>query len=134
MNKKGKQMQLQQLFPTHPSVYPKLLSFPPLLKVLSPLNHSGSQTNSQMHILKTFLESLLLILGSTKVKQCEVTAPAMLAVKGDLFLLCKVGTQCIFPEKHCQKWCLCSDAQSCLTLCNPMDCSLPGSSVYGISQ
>ena len=25
-------------------------------------------------------------------------------------------------------------AQSCLTLCNPMDCSLPGSSVYGIFQ
>ena len=25
-------------------------------------------------------------------------------------------------------------AQSCLTLCDPMDCSLPGSSVYGISQ
>ena len=28
--------------------------------------------------------------------------------------------------------CLC--AQSCLTLCNPKDCSPPGSSVYGISQ
>ena len=27
-----------------------------------------------------------------------------------------------------------SVAQSCLTLCNPMDCSLPGSSVCGISQ
>ena len=25
-------------------------------------------------------------------------------------------------------------AQSCLTLCNPMDCSLPASSVYGILQ
>ena len=25
-------------------------------------------------------------------------------------------------------------AQSCLTLCDPKDCSLPGSSVYGISQ
>ena len=25
-------------------------------------------------------------------------------------------------------------AQSCLTLCDPMDCSLPGSSVYGIFQ
>ena len=27
-----------------------------------------------------------------------------------------------------------SDAQLCLTLCNPMYCSLPGSSVYGIFQ
>ena len=25
-------------------------------------------------------------------------------------------------------------AQSCLTLCDPMDCSLPGSSVHGILQ
>ena len=24
--------------------------------------------------------------------------------------------------------------QSCLTLCNPMDCSLPGSSLHGILQ
>ena len=29
---------------------------------------------------------------------------------------------------------LCLVAQSCLTLCNPMDCSLPGSSVHGILQ
>ena len=29
---------------------------------------------------------------------------------------------------------VCSDAQSCLTLRNPMDCSLPGSSVHGILQ
>ena len=28
----------------------------------------------------------------------------------------------------------CLVAQSCLTLCNPMDCSLPGSSVHGIFQ
>ena len=31
--------------------------------------------------------------------------------------------------------CVCVlDAQSCLTLCDPMDCSLPGSSVHGILQ
>ena len=30
--------------------------------------------------------------------------------------------------------CVCIHAQLCLTLCNPMDCSLPGSSVHGISQ
>ena len=28
----------------------------------------------------------------------------------------------------------CSFAQLCLTLCNPRDCSLPGSSVHGILQ
>ena len=30
--------------------------------------------------------------------------------------------------------CVCSVAQWCLTLCDPMDCSLPGSSVHGIFQ
>ena len=29
---------------------------------------------------------------------------------------------------------MCLVAQSCLTLCNPMDCSPPGSSVHGILQ
>ena len=29
---------------------------------------------------------------------------------------------------------VCSATQFCLTLCDPMGCSLPGSSVYGISQ
>ena len=29
---------------------------------------------------------------------------------------------------------MCLVTQSCLILCNPMDCSLPGSSVHGISQ
>ena len=30
--------------------------------------------------------------------------------------------------------CKCMCAQSCPTICDPMDCSLPGSSVHGISQ
>ena len=30
--------------------------------------------------------------------------------------------------------CVCVYAQSCLTLCNPMNCSPPGSSVHGILQ
>ena len=29
---------------------------------------------------------------------------------------------------------LCLVTQKCLTLCDPMDCSLPGSSVHGILQ
>ena len=37
------------------------------------------------------------------------------------------------PTKVCQvKWS--EVAQSCLTLCDPIDCSLPGSSVHGIFQ
>ena len=35
---------------------------------------------------------------------------------------------------ECNRLCVCAwvHAQSCLTLCNPIDCSLPGSSVHGI--
>ena len=33
-----------------------------------------------------------------------------------------------------EKWSESKVAQSCLTLCDPMDCSLPGSSVHGIFQ
>ena len=37
--------------------------------------------------------------------------------------------------KKCDAYtCACSIAQSRLTLCDPMDCSPPGSSVHGISQ
>ena len=34
----------------------------------------------------------------------------------------------------CMCVCACVCAQPCLTLCDPMDCSLPGSSVHGIFQ
>ena len=33
-----------------------------------------------------------------------------------------------------ERECVCEVAQSCPTLCDPMDCSLPGSSVHGIFQ
>ena len=38
----------------------------------------------------------------------------------------KVGTECMKVKVLV--------AQSCLTLCHPRDCSLPGSSVHGILQ
>ena len=41
--------------------------------------------------------------------------------------------------KHCrQSWkdhvCVCSVAQSCLTLCDPLNCSPPGFSIHGVFQ
>ena len=41
---------------------------------------------------------------------------------------------CSSPLLYAGLTCVCSVVQSCPTLCNPMDCSLPGSSVHGISQ
>ena len=39
----------------------------------------------------------------------------------------------VIPVYHMHV-CACLVVQSCLTLCGPMDCSPPGSSVHGISQ
>ena len=39
-----------------------------------------------------------------------------------------------FMPPACVCVCVCTHTQSCLTLCDPMNCSPPGSSVHGISQ
>ena len=41
---------------------------------------------------------------------------------------------CIYVHIHNTFCCCCSVGKSCPTLCNPKDCSPPGSSVLGISQ
>ena len=40
---------------------------------------------------------------------------------------------CTYVNAHMYMY-ICSDAQSCLTLSDPMDCSPPGSSIHGILQ
>ena len=47
-----------------------------------------------------------------------------------LLLLCLYFVVFIFLQSTC----VCLVAQSCLTLCDPMDCSPPGSSVLGDSS
>ena len=49
-------------------------------------------------------------------KKCRIVLKLIL--NGEMVYICTV--------------CACSVIQSCLTLCNPMDCSPPGSSVRGI--
>ena len=44
------------------------------------------------------------------------------------------GMNSIPPAISQENTCVCPCAQSCLTLCDPLDCSSPGSSVQGISQ
>ena len=61
------------------------------------------------------------------------------AIMLNLPLVIKTSTKCVSVcECVCVCVCVCARArartQSCLTLCDFMDCSLPGSSVHGISQ
>ena len=61
------------------------------------------------------------------------------AIMLNLPLVIKTSTKCV-RVCECVCVCVCARAharartQSCLTLCDFMDCSLPGSSVHGISQ
>ena len=49
--------------------------------------------------------------------------------KVNTYSLCVGVCVCVCARAH-----VCSVAKSCLTLCNPVDCNLPGSSVHGIAQ
>ena len=49
-------------------------------------------------------------------------------------LINKSWIQLMWLESLDSDVCVCVCFQSCLTLCDPMDCSPPGSSVHGISQ
>ena len=49
-------------------------------------------------------------------------------------ILCMLDRYGVTLEDHFQEHCVNSVAQSCLTLCDPMDCSPPGSSIHGILQ
>ena len=53
--------------------------------------------------------------------------------------ICKVSVvleDSLFSSKEleCGYPCMCVCAQLCVTLCDTMDCSLPGTSVYGVLQ
>ena len=52
-----------------------------------------------------------------------------------LFGITKAVVSQIFTDEEVQLTCVCAKFhQSCPALCNPMDCSPPGSSVHGILQ
>ena len=50
------------------------------------------------------------------------------------FCVCVLTQNSSLDLPHTKVLYVCVCAQSCLTLCDPMDCSLPGSSVHGILQ
>ena len=53
---------------------------------------------------------------------------------GHCFLIIFILNQFCCDNLHTSESVKVKVAQSCPTLCNPMDCSLPGSSVHGILQ
>ena len=57
--------------------------------------------------------------------------PEHLLCAWDTVLSCPHGACSLVRDKKKAKS---EVAQSCLTLCDPMDCSLPGSSIHGISR
>ena len=63
-----------------------------------------------------------------------VLVVALLGRKGALWS--QATQHCNFCpcQSHLEEFTLCSVAQSCLTLCDPLDCSPPGSSVHRIFQ
>ena len=65
---------------------------------------------------------------NTKSSLCKCFHPNFLFLSRH-YLYCMRPTQ--ITSVIC---CCCWVSKSCLTLCNPMDCSLPGSSLHGISQ
>ena len=63
-------------------------------------------------------------------KACEQEPRPSAAKKKKTKLLCGIMiAKCVFELEIC-----CSVAQLCPTLCDPMNCSPPGSSVHGILQ
>ena len=64
-----------------------------------------------------------------KVSHCFHCSP--------IYLLWSDGSRCQLAKIQNRAQvsvCVCSTAQSCPTLCNPIDYSLPGSSVFGVFQ
>ena len=60
------------------------------------------------------------------------TVPVTLTVKYDVSAVTRRCKQSHFLEAN--DCCCCLVTQSCQTVCNPLDCSPPGSSVHGILQ
>ena len=84
-------------------------------RLLCPYNFPGNNPGVGCNFL---LQGIFLTLGSN---------PHLLHWQADSLPLSHLGS----PNRYVSES---EVAQSCPTLCNPMDCSLPGSSSYGIFQ
>ena len=73
----------------------------------------------------------------TKRKRNGINCPYILKFRSILFNFCKnekLKQNAVSTHLMVSRICCCLVAQSCLTLCDPADCSPPGSSVRGVLQ
>ena len=74
---------------------------------------------------------------SSPITSCHIDGETMETVKDFIFMGFKIPVDggCSHEMKrHLLLGSICEVTQSCPTLCDPMDCSLPGTSVHGIFQ
>ena len=108
----------------------KISQFPFLMVLFVTIHHLYSSRKSRSH---SKFSSLSLISHFQSInKPCLI----LHSVSWILPLLCHHH---LFPDSYfCVRVCVCARAlkslQSCLSLCDPMDCSPLGSSVHGIPQ
>ena len=104
------------------------------------LNHlkKKKQTSIYESILTTELWWLVYVSVSQKRQQTSHRQEAHFihcaGVAGTGLFTEQQNTNTLFCSVACVRVFVHVCAQSCMTLCNPRDCSLPGSSVHGISQ
>ena len=72
--------------------------------------------------------------GGGKDKHLFFSAILSLSHLKRLFFFLSLGPELMITQLSLNSVKESEAAQSCLTLCNPMDCSLPGSSFHGIFQ
>ena len=98
-----------------------------------------SQSVLETTLLSAFLLSLLPSLESVCVCVCECVWECVCVCVWERECVCVCERECVC-ERVCVWVCVCvwvwvsSVVQLCPTLCDPMDCSPPGSCVHGISQ
>ena len=78
---------------------------------------------------RTGKHGVLLSMGSQRVRHDWTTEQEQFH-----FCLCPVNFLSVYQSVILIKWSASEVAQSCPTLCDPMDCSLSGSSIHGIFQ
>ena len=84
-----------------------------------------------LHSIILYSILLLLLSRFSRVRLCD---PIDGSPPGSWDSPGKTGVGCHFLLQHMKVKSECEVIQLCLTLCHPMDCSLPGSSIHGIFQ